>query len=71
VELPVQFNQKYQGCQMKENRRKTLKHFNVPGQAHGLTFTCFQRKTYLSSDRAKGWLAESVNETKARLNYMV
>src|SRR5438477_13196665 len=33
---------------------------NLPGQAHFLTFSCFQRRPFLAKDRTRNWLIESI-----------
>src|SRR4051812_32007928 len=41
--------------------RKRCKRFNLPGHAHYLTFSCFQRQPFLSRDRSRQWLIEAVD----------
>ncbi|TWT34076.1 Transposase IS200 like protein [Posidoniimonas corsicana] len=45
------------------------KSFNLPGHAHELTFSCFQRFQLLSKPRTCEWLAESIEHARSRLNY--
>ena len=40
---------------MTTNRRKRCKRYNIPGEAHELTFSCFQRLPLLSKDRTRHW----------------
>lgn len=40
--------------------RRKVQHFDVPGHAHALNFSCFRNHPFLRSDRAKGWLADSL-----------
>jgi putative transposase len=40
--------------------RKTIRHFNTPGHAHFLTFSCFHRRALLKSDLWCTWLAEAI-----------
>jgi putative transposase len=44
--------------------RKRCKRYNVPWQAHYLTFSCFQQRAFLSRPRACQWLADSVQKTR-------
>jgi len=37
--------------------RKRVKSFNIPGDAHELTFSCYRRLPLLSRDRSCGWFA--------------
>ena len=40
--------------------RKTCKRYNVPGQAHSLTFSCFRRQPFLTRVRSRQWLADAI-----------
>ena len=40
--------------------RKTCKRYNVPGHAHYLTFSCFQRRPFLNRDRSRGWMIDAI-----------
>jgi putative transposase len=44
--------------------RKRCKRYNVPGQAHYLTFSCFQRRPFLSRDRSRLWLVEAIDRAR-------
>jgi putative transposase len=46
--------------------RKRVQHFNEPGHAHFLTFSCFGRMALLSKDRARLWLAEAIDAARAK-----
>ncbi|MBN1307435.1 MAG: transposase [Chitinispirillaceae bacterium] len=39
-------------CKKNSPKFKTLKHYNTPGHAHELTFSCYRRKNYLRDDVA-------------------
>jgi putative transposase len=41
--------------------RKECHRENLAGHAHFLTFSCFQRKPFLSRDRSREWLADAIN----------
>jgi putative transposase len=49
--------------------RKRCKRFNLPGQAHYLTFSCFQRRPFLSKDRSRQWLTEAIDSARERHAY--
>ncbi len=51
--------------------RKRVRHFNDPGHAHELTFSCYKRLPLLSRDRSRWWLIEAIDRTRARLDYFV
>ncbi len=50
---------------------KTLKHYNLPGHAHELTFSCFQKRNFLGSEIACKWLIESIMQSRVRLSFQV
>jgi putative transposase len=41
--------------------RKTCKRYNDPGHAHYLTFSCFQRRGFLSRDRTRRWMIDAIS----------
>ena len=41
-------------------KRKTCRRYNVPGDAHALTFSCFRRQAFLGRDRSRQWLVEAM-----------
>lgn len=42
-------------------RRRNL---NIPGHAHELTFSCYQGYAFLSKDRTRLWLVDSINAAR-------
>ncbi len=52
-----------------KQQRKTIRHYNDPGHAHFLTFSCYQRLPLLSRDRTKRWLIDAVKDTKEKHKY--
>lgn len=40
--------------------QKQCHRWNFPGNAHALTFSCFQRQRFLSRDRSRGWMADAI-----------
>ena len=45
---------------------KQVRHFNEPGHAHFLTFSCYERMRLLSNDLWRGWLAGDVRDACAK-----
>ena len=56
---------------MDINHRKKLKHYNVPGHAHVLTFSCYKRLPLLSRDRTRHWLLEALDHARTKYNYAI
>ncbi len=46
--------------------RKQIKHYDLPGQAHYLTFSCHQNKNYLRKDRTRKWFIEALFQARAK-----
>ena len=46
-----------------DRRRKKIRHFDEPGHAHFLTFSCYGRLPLLSKDRSRVWLIEAIAAT--------
>ena len=51
--------------------RKTCKRYNTPGDAHALTFSCFQRQPFLIKDRSRQWLIEAIDRARGKLHFHV
>jgi putative transposase len=51
---------------LREKRRPTV---NEPGHAHELTFSCFRGYAFLKVERTCQWLADSINEARAELDF--
>jgi putative transposase len=49
--------------------RKTCRRWDVPNQAHCLTFSCFQRRPFFRGKLAPGWFLESLDEARNRLGF--
>jgi putative transposase len=47
---------------------KRVKHFNLPGHVHFLTFSCYRRMPLLTYDLRCSWLAESISRSLERHN---
>ena len=41
--------------------RKTVKHYDEPGYAHELTFSCYHRMPLLTDDRRRRLLSQSID----------
>ena len=50
-----------------ERHRKQVKHFDLSGHAHFLTFSCYRRMQLLSKDRTQMWFVEALD--KARIKH--
>jgi putative transposase len=50
---------------------KRMKHFNLEGQAHELTFSCYRSLPLLASEQTKTWFIEAVNEARAKRGFSV
>jgi hypothetical protein len=51
--------------------RKKVHHFNLPGQAHELTFSCYRRLPLLSRDRTRRWIIESIEAARKQRGFAV
>jgi putative transposase len=47
-------------------RRKKVKHFDIVGDAHFLTFSCYRRMPLLSKDRMRRWFVESLQTAREK-----
>lgn len=56
---------------MHEPYRKRCRSYNIPGHAHELTFSCFQRLPLLSRDRTRIWFLEALDDARRRRNFFV
>ncbi|MDX1967830.1 MAG: transposase [Planctomycetaceae bacterium] len=50
-------------------RRRHRRNYNVPGQAHELTFSCYRRFRFLQAERTCQWLAESLGEARSEWRF--
>jgi len=49
--------------------RSHPRNYNIPGQAHELTFCCYQRFKFLKAERTCNWLADSINAARHDLEF--
>jgi putative transposase len=52
---------------MRVHRRS----IDEPHHAHELTFSCYQRRPFLRSERTCLWLVEAINEARERLGFLL
>jgi putative transposase len=50
---------------------KTCQRWNLPWNAHELTFSCYQRQAFLSKEKPCFYLADAVNRARVRLGLHV
>jgi len=55
----------------KKIYRKRMKHYDVPGHAHYLTFSCFRRQPFLMRDRSRRWLVDAILAAKAKHDFLI
>ncbi len=56
---------------VKPGHRKTVKHFDVPGHVHELTFSCLDRRPLLADDRFRVLLADGVSAACERHSFLL
>jgi REP-associated tyrosine transposase len=49
--------------------RKKVKHLDLPGQAHYLTFSCFKTQPFLSKDRSRFWVIDALKNARTKHGY--
>jgi putative transposase len=54
---------------MPAPHRKTCRRFDVPGDAHCLTFSCFQRLRLFSRERSCSWMLQALELGRTRQQY--
>jgi putative transposase len=55
----------------RENRQRRRQSFNLPGHAHELTFSCYQRFKFLNTERTCLWIAEAIQAARVRHDFDV
>ncbi len=50
------------------SHRKTCERWNEPGHAHSITFSCFQRRPFLSKDRSRQWTVDALDKARKKHN---
>ncbi|MCZ6532917.1 MAG: transposase [SAR324 cluster bacterium] len=51
------------------HRRKTIRRYNIPGQAHFLTFSCHQRLPLLVGENTLGWIVDAIARAKDKYRF--
>ncbi len=51
---------------MSLSRRKKCKRYDVPGQAHSLTFSCFRRQPFFRGQRTPAWFCEVIDAARRK-----
>src|SRR6476660_8473230 len=54
---------------MRRTRIRHRQNFNDPGDAHELTFSCYQRFAFLRADRTCEWLKEAIDNARVKLDF--
>ena len=54
---------------MPQLRRKHRRNYNEPGQAHELTFSCYRRYQFFTSDRTCQWLRDSIESARRDFDF--
>src|SRR4051812_33779422 len=55
----------------EEPHYKTCKRFNIIGNSHFLTFSCFQRQPFLCKDRTRQWLANTIIAARRDFHFRI
>jgi len=60
-------NDSFDGGQAAQPKaRKNVRHFDEPGHAHFLTFSCYHRLALLGKDRTRRWLVDSIDAARRK-----
>ena len=54
---------------MKQLRRKTIRHFNDPGHAHFLTFSCFRQLPLLNREQTRHWFIQAIGNSREKYGF--
>ena len=49
--------------------RRTVRFQNTPGEAHFLTFSCYQRRHFLARDRTRRYVIEALESARERFQF--
>ena len=50
----------------KTEHRKKVRHYDEPGHAHFLTFSCYRRMPLLSKDRSRFWFIDALEKARGK-----
>jgi putative transposase len=62
-------DQAMSACPPRKQKYKTCRRYNTPGDSHALTFNCFHGQAFLSKDRTRLWLIDSLCRASERLQF--
>jgi putative transposase len=51
------------------HHRKRKVSYDLPGHAHFLTYSCYQRLQLLSKDRSRGWVVENLEQARRKCDF--
>jgi len=51
--------------------RRSNRSYNIPGHAHELTFSCFQRLPLLNKDGSRRWLIQTLGKSRQRRQFLL
>ncbi len=54
---------------MPPAKRIHRRNYNIPGQAHVLTFSCYHRYKFLAAERTCQWLADAIHTARLDLEF--
>ena len=54
-----------------EPSRKSSRRWNDRGHAHALTFSCFKRQAFLSTDRSRRWMLDGIERARREHRFHV
>ncbi|MDY6905830.1 MAG: transposase [Thermodesulfobacteriota bacterium] len=49
--------------------RKQVRHYNLPGHAHELTFSCYHKRPFLAKDRTRQWLVQAMDQARRKREF--
>jgi putative transposase len=52
-----------------KRRRQHRRNYNEPGDAHELTFSCYQGYKFLQAERTCEWLKEAIDAARVTLDF--
>ena len=56
---------------MKQQKRKTIHHYNDLGHAHFLTFSCYRQLPLLNRDRTRHYIIQATGNARERHNFAI
>ena len=56
---------------MKQQKRKTIHHYNDPGHAHFFTFSCYRQLPLLNRERTRHWFIQATVNAGEKHNFAI